>query len=125
MPFAGLTNELNKAPSLFSIARFNESIKVITCGSVQTFAETADMGVAAGVSTVTSVAIGGIGEGVSVVIKTRGAAVGSIGVGSVVAEKLQPVNRNNPTSRVDVSLMFIIVSSSMTIDNYIPCHIIA
>jgi len=62
MPFAGLTNELNKAPSLLSIARFNESIKVITCGSVQTFAATAGMGVAVGVNTVTAVATGGSGE---------------------------------------------------------------
>jgi len=83
------------------------------------------MGGAVGVNTVTAVAIGGIGEGVSVVIKTIGTVAGTVGVGSVVAEKLQPVNRNSPTSRVDVSLLFIIVSSSITIDNYIPCHIIA
>jgi hypothetical protein len=78
------------------------------------------MGVAVGVNTVTAVAIDGIGEGVSVVIKTRGAAVGMLGVGNVVAEKLQPVNRNSPISRIAISLLFIIVSSSMTIDNYIP-----
>jgi hypothetical protein len=78
-----------------------------------------------GVDTVTAVAIDGFGDAVSVVIKTNGAAAGTVGVGSVVVEKLQPVNRNSPTSRIDVSLLFIIVSSSMTIDNYIPCHIIA
>jgi len=78
------------------------------------------MGVAVGVNTVTVVAIGGIGEGVSVVIKTIGTVAGTVGVGSVEKEKSQPVNRNSPTSRVDISLLFIIVSSSMTIDNYIP-----
>jgi len=83
------------------------------------------MGVAVGVNTVTAVATGGSGEGVSVVIKTIGTVAGTVGVGSVVAEKLQPVNRNSPTSRINVSLLFIIVSSSITIDNYIPCHIIA
>jgi hypothetical protein len=46
--------------------RFNESIKVVTCGSAQTFAATGGTGVAVGM---TAVATGGSGEGVSVVIK--------------------------------------------------------
>jgi hypothetical protein len=64
---------------------------------------------------------GAIGEGVSVVIKTKGAGAGAVGVGGVVPDRLQPVKRNNPISRIDVSLLFMMISSSMTVDNYIPC----
>jgi len=53
----------------------------------------------------------GTGEGVSVVIKLRVAVAGKVGVGSVETEKLHPVNRNNPINRVNISLLFMIVSS--------------
>jgi hypothetical protein len=62
------------------------------------------MGVAVGVNTVTAVAMDGTGEGVSVVIKTIGTVAGAVGVGSVVVEKPQPVNRKSPTNRIDISL---------------------
>ena len=78
-----LTSELNNAPSLLSIARFNESSRAGACGSVQTFAAKGGTTVAVGVKT--AVAIGGIGEGVSVVIKTNGAGAGGVEVVGGVA----------------------------------------
>ena len=107
----GLTSEPNNAPSEVSIARFKESIKVITCGSAQTFVATDGMDVAVGVETGIAVAGSGTGEGVSVVIKANVAGASGVGVGNVETEKSHPVNRNSPISRIDISLLFITVSS--------------
>ena len=90
-----------------SIAFFNESIKVVTCGSVQIF--TAAGGVI--VSTAVEVNMGaavtcGIGAGVSVEIKVKGVGADGVGVGSVENEKLHPVKRKHPINKVDTSLLF-------------------
>jgi len=108
----GLTSEPNNAPSEVSIERFKESIRLITCGSAQTFAATGGMDVAVVVKTGMAVAGGRTGEGVSVVIKAKVAGAGGVGVGSVEIEKSHPVNRKSPISKVEISLLFITVSSS-------------
>ena len=81
---------------------------------MQTFAATGATEVAVGVKTGVSITGGtveGTGEGVSVVMKFRAVGASGVGVGSVETEKSHPVNRNNPISRVDISLLFITVSS--------------
>jgi hypothetical protein len=96
------------------MAFFKESIKVTTRGSSHTFAATGGTDVSTGVKTgeaITGGTTDGTGEGVSVVIKFRVAVAGKVGVGSVETEKLHPVNRKHPTIRIDMSLVFIIVSS--------------
>jgi len=81
---------------------------------VQIFVATGGTGIAVEVKAGVSIAGGttdGTGEGVSVVIKFRAVGASGVGVGSVETETLHPVNRNNPISRVDISLLFITVSS--------------
>jgi len=45
------------------------------------------------------------------VTKTKGAGAGAVGVGGVFPINPQPVRKNSPINRIDVSLLFILISS--------------
>jgi len=120
MPRAGLTSELRSDPFEFRMADLNESIKAVTCGSLQMVDGFAgDETVAPGAGVIAPPGVSACAAGVWVAInnvevgKMSGVGVRATGVeGNVHA-----VSRTNPMQIVARILVFIFFSS---FDNYIP-----
>jgi hypothetical protein len=95
-------------------AFLSESIKAVTCGSLQTFAELegVDPGaVAAGVSAPD------VGKGIGAVVVTAGKKVGRVvGVEAASEGEVQAVSRTKPDRSMGTSFMFIFLSLHVIID---------
>jgi hypothetical protein len=100
------------------MADLNESIKVVTCGSLQmlvAFAGGAPVTPGAGV-TGPGVSELGVGLAMNSVEVGKASGVG-VGGGTVLAGSVHPVSRTNPVKVIKRVLVFIVISS---FDNYIP-----
>jgi len=117
MPRDGLTSELNSGPFAFSTADLNESIKAVTCGSLQMVEGFVPTGTVTPGAGVTAPGVSELGVGLAMnnvdVGKANGVGVGGTGVEGNV----HPTSNANPIKSMDRVLVFILISS---FDNYIP-----
>src|SRR6476660_5396275 len=120
MPREGLTKELKSDPFEFKMADLNESIKALTCGSLQIVDGFAgDETVAPGAGVMAPPGVSACAAGVWVaIINVEVGKISGVGVrGTGVEGNVHPASRTNPTQIVARVLVFIFFSS---FDNYIP-----